>query len=182
MGCITVINCSCRLFLAKIPPFEEVLQFTTADWAQFGCFISNLQWQKGAELRISYNELAVLFALRKFKCECLNDELCTYAQLTGWLKNAFAVCRRHVDVTLFPGEHAGHVAHGASPCHLVQSAVAVHGFPMMSCIFWLPSPSVLLVLQCRNGASLSEIRWCDFVLFVQRTFSYAMQWKAAGCA
>lgn len=111
MGCITVINCSCRLFLAKIPPFEEVLQFTTADWAQFGCFISNLQWQKGAELRISYNELAVLFALRKFKCECLNDELCTYAQLTGWLKNAFAVCRRHVDVTLFPGEHAGHVAH-----------------------------------------------------------------------
>ena len=81
------------------------------DWTQFGCFISSLHWREQADLRISYNELAILFAYRKFKCECLKDEFCTYAQLTGWLKNAFAVCRRHHDQRLFPGEHAGHVAH-----------------------------------------------------------------------
>ena len=157
---------------------------TVDDWSQFGCFISSLRWREQADLRISYNELAILFVYRKFKCQCLKDEFCTYAQLTGWLKNAFAVCRRHLNLTLFPGEHAGHVAHtwGKS----MPPGSICGGRPFVSD----DELSFLVVISKRiAGSSMSQwcfpIKRCGCVTSfccVQWTFSKAMQWNAAGYA
>lgn len=81
------------------------------DWGHFGKFVASLRWKQHADLRVSYNELAVLFVYRKFKRDCLCDEFCTFAQLTGWLNGSFAVCRRRLEQDLFPGMHEGHIAH-----------------------------------------------------------------------
>lgn len=82
----------CAAAWPKVLPRK--LQFSDEDWSNFVFFVYQLGWQQATHLQISLAELAVLFAIRGFKCHVLSDEHCTFKSLIRRLQGCLAFSRR----------------------------------------------------------------------------------------